>query len=150
MQKQVYTKNHCMKEHAMEIILMTISMAAPTAKLNHLHSVPRTYAPTPSMTRRNTYALKVRGNRMCDCNLFDGDVIIIRRYQHDTQTETAVAEINQQQIVLKQLSISRFGVELWPEDTLRPALFLHNQDIQVLGMTMGVEPYATKHSVTEH
>lgn len=127
---------------------MTLTMAAPTAKLNHLYSVPS--ALTPSVTRRNTYALKVRGNRMSDCNLFDGDVIIIRRYQHDTQAETAVAEINQQEIVLKQLSISRFGVELWPEDTLRPAVFLHNQDIQVLGMTMGVEPYATKHSITEH
>lgn len=134
---------------------MTISMAAPTVKPNHLHSVPRTYAPTPSITRRNTYALKVRGNAMRDCNLFDGDVIIIRRYQHDAQTETAVAEINQQKIALKQLSISRFGVELWPEDTLQPALFLHNRDIQVLGMVMGVESHPktclqSKPTITEH
>ncbi|HSP31147.1 MAG TPA: S24 family peptidase [Halomonas sp.] len=129
---------------------MTISMAAPTATFNHRQPVPRSYALTPSITRRNTYALKVRGNALCDCNLFDGDVIIIRRYQHDTQTETAVAEINQQKIVLKQLSISRFGVELWPEDTLQPALFLHNRDIQVLGMVMGVEPHPSKHFVTEH
>ncbi|EHA16107.1 LexA family transcriptional regulator [Halomonas sp. HAL1] len=134
---------------------MTISMAASTVKPNHLRSVPRTYAPTPSITRRNTYALKVRGNAMRDCNLFDGDVIIIRRYQHDAQTETAVAEINQQKIVLKQLSISRFGVELWPEDTLQPALFLHNRDIQVLGMVMGVESHPraglqNKPTITEH
>tara|TARA_R110001599_G_scaffold130451_1_gene305577 strand:+ start:298 stop:576 length:279 start_codon:yes stop_codon:yes gene_type:complete len=92
---------------------------------------------------------------MRDCNLFDGDVIIIRRYQHDAQTETAVAEINQQKIVLKQLSISRFGVELWPEDTLQPALFLHNRDIQVLGMVMGVESHPktglqNKATITEH
>jgi repressor LexA len=130
-------------------------MAVPTVKPNHLRSVPRTYAPTPSITRRNTYALKVRGNAMRDCNLFDGDVIIIRRYQHDAQTETAVAEINQQKIVLKQLSISRFGVELWPEDTLQPALFLHNRDIQVLGMVMGVESHPraglqNKPTITEH
>ena len=127
---------------------MTLSMAAPTAKLNHLYSVPPVLA--PSVTRRNTYALKVRGNRMCDCNLFDGDVIIIRRYQHDTQTETAVAEINQQEIALKQLSISRFGVQLCPEDTLKPTLFLHNQDIQVLGMVMGIEPHSSRTTITEH
>ncbi|GEN29025.1 hypothetical protein HVA01_26710 [Halovibrio variabilis] len=128
---------------------MTLSMNAATASLNRGQPAMRPYAMTPSVTRRNTYALKVRGNRMSDCNLFDGDVIIIRRYQHDTQTETAVAEINQQTIALKQLSISRFGVELWPEDTLQPALFLHNQDIQVLGMVMGVEPHPSAYLKSE-
>ncbi|WP_040479297.1 LexA family protein [Vreelandella boliviensis] len=134
---------------------MTLSMAAPAATFGRRQPAPRPYAMAPSVTRRNTYALKVRGNALCDCNLFDGDVIIIRRYQHDTQTETAVAEINQQTIALRQLSISRFGVELWPEDALQPALFLHNRDIQVLGMVMGVEPHPraclkSKHTFTEH
>ena len=127
---------------------MTLSMAAPTTTFSH--PLPQSFASAPSVTRRNTYALKVRGNALSDCNLFDGDVIIIRRYQHDSQTETAFADINQQTIALKHLSISRLGVELWPEDTLQPPLFLHNRDIQVLGMVMGVEPYPSKHSVTEH
>tara|TARA_R110002012_G_C11494406_1_gene596532 strand:+ start:247 stop:651 length:405 start_codon:yes stop_codon:yes gene_type:complete len=134
---------------------MTISMAVPTATFGHRQPVARAFAMAPSVTRRNTYALKVRGNALCNCNLFDGDVIIIRRYQHDAQTETAVAEINQQTIALRQLSISRFGVELWPEDVLQPALFLHNRDIQVLGMVMGVEPnpsacLKSKPTITEH
>ncbi|TVP49902.1 MAG: hypothetical protein EA345_05880 [Halomonas sp.] len=134
---------------------MTISMAAPTAPLNSLPPVPRTHTSAPHVTRRNTYALKIRGNRMRDCNLFDGDVIIIRRYQDDTQAETAVAEINQQEIALKQLSISRLGVQLWPEDIQQPTLFLHNQDIQVLGMVMGIEPHPSvclknNHTVMEH
>ncbi|OWV28666.1 LexA family protein [Halomonas campaniensis] len=128
---------------------MTLSMATPTTTFARRQPAPRPYAMPPSVTRRNTYALKVRGNALRDCNLFDGDVIIIRRYQHDTQTETAVAEINQQTIALRQLSISRFGVELWPEDTLQPALFLHNRDIQVLGMVMGVEPHPSVHLKSE-
>ncbi|BBI48695.1 hypothetical protein HORIV_11160 [Vreelandella olivaria] len=128
---------------------MTLSMTTPTTTFARRQPAPRPYAMTPSVTRRNTYALKVRGNALRDCNLFDGDVIIIRRYQHDTQTETAVAEINQQTIALRQLSISRFGVELWPEDTLQPALFLHNRDIQVLGMVMGVEPHPSAHLKSE-
>ncbi|WP_244183008.1 LexA family protein [Vreelandella songnenensis] len=110
----------------------------------------------PRMTRRNTYALKVRGNRMRDCNLFDGDVIIIRRFQHDTHEETAVAQINQQEIALKHLSINRFGVHLWPADAHAPDLFLHNRDIQVLGMVMGVAQHdmqglaADAHGPLEH
>lgn len=94
---------------------------------------------TAHITRRNTYALKVRGDRMRDSNLFDGDVIIIRRYQHDTQQETAVVTINQREVALKRLSISRLGVHLLPEDAATPEVFLHNCDIQVLGMVMGIE-----------
>lgn len=92
----------------------------------------------PRVTRRNTYALRIRGDRMRDCNLFDGDVIIIHRHQHDAHQETAVVTINQREVTLKQLSISRLGIHLWPEDTAMPELFLHNCDIQVLGMVMGV------------
>ena len=65
----------------------------------------------PRVTRRNTYALRIRGDRMRDCNLFDGDVIIIH---------------------------------LWPEDAAMPEVFLHNCDIQVLGMVMGVAHHATE------
>lgn len=95
------------------------------------------------ITRRNIYALRVRGNRMHDCNLFDGDVIIIRRHQHGGHQEIAIATINQREVALKHLSISRLGIHLWPEDTAIPAVFLHNCDIQVLGMVMGVAHHAT-------
>lgn len=113
---------------------------APTIGATHTaHSHVR----TPQVTRHNTYALKIRGDRMRDSNLFDGDVIIIRRYQQDTHQETAFATINQRQVALKQLSISRLGVHLWPEDASTPPVFLHNCDIQVLGMVMGVEHHDT-------
>ncbi|WP_434984496.1 LexA family protein [Vreelandella zhaodongensis] len=108
-------------------------------------SATRQAYPAPRVTRRNTYALRVRGDRMRECNLFDGDVIIIRRHQHGSHQETAIATINQREVALKQLSISRLGVHLWPEDAAIPAVFLHNCDIQVLGMVMGVEHHA-KHS----
>ncbi len=75
---------------------------------------------------------------MRDCNLFDGDVIIIHRHQHDAHQETVVATINQREVALKQLSISRLGIHLWPEDAAMSEVFLHNCDIQVLGMVMGV------------
>ncbi|MYL23323.1 hypothetical protein GLV89_05880 [Halomonas alkaliantarctica] len=104
-----------------------------------LYSAPT----TKGVTRRNTYAIKVRGNRMHDCNLFDGDVIIIRRFQHDTHEETAVAEINRRPLALKHLAIGRDGVYLQPEPAGTPAMFLHNRDIQVLGLVMGVGHQAT-------
>lgn len=134
---------------------MTMSMPAPKHHhSNAIHAAPSMgTAPVTRqrsamhVTRRNTYALKVRGDRMRDSNLFDGDVIIIRRYQHDTQQETAIVTINQREVALKRLSISRLGVHLLPEDSATPALFLHNCDIQVLGMVMGIEQH---NSASQH
>ncbi|MBR9923891.1 MAG: hypothetical protein GYB28_02740 [Gammaproteobacteria bacterium] len=122
---------------------MTMTMPTPLNITQHTlpQTAPNTARPAysaPRVTRRNTYALRVRGNRMRECNLFDGDVIIIRRYQQGSHQETAIATINQREVALKQLSISRLGVHLWPEDAAMPAVFLHNCDIQVLGMVMGV------------
>ena len=107
-------------------------------------------APVPSTanntTRRHTtYAVRVRGNRMQDCNLFDGDVIIIRRCQTGTAKETASAEINHKPIKLQRLIIDRHGLYLLAQDDSVPAIYLRNQDIQVLNLVMGVEHYLTEH-----
>ncbi|MFC4209119.1 LexA family protein [Vreelandella malpeensis] len=91
------------------------------------------------ITRRNTYAVRVRGHRMRQYNLFDGDVIVLRRHQRGPHREIASATINQREVALRELSISRLGVRLCPEDQTLPTVFLHNGDIQVLGMVMGVE-----------
>jgi len=107
-------------------------------------------APVPSTvnntTRRHTtYAVRVRGNRMQDCNLFDGDVIIIRRCQTGAAEETASAEINHKPIKLQRLIIDRHGLYLLAQDDSVPAIYLRNQDIQVLNLVMGVEHYLTEH-----
>lgn len=91
-----------------------------------------------SMVRRNTYALRVRGDSMVDCNIFDGDVIIIERCESAENGETAVVLINQQEVTLKTLYIERSGVRLQPANESMPPIYLKNSDIQVLGMVMGV------------
>ncbi|WP_444999782.1 transcriptional repressor LexA [Halomonas mongoliensis] len=90
------------------------------------------------MVRRNTYALRVRGNSMIDCNIFDGDVIIIERQESAENGETAVVMINDQEVTLKKLYIDRAGVRLQPANERMAPIFLRNSDIQVLGLVMGV------------
>ncbi|WP_353979771.1 LexA family transcriptional regulator [Salinicola endophyticus] len=90
------------------------------------------------LVRRNTYALRVRGDSMIDCNIFDGDIIIIERYESAENGETAVVLINNQEVTLKKLFIEKSGVRLQPaNDTMAP-IFLKNEDVQVLGLVMGV------------
>nr|WP_298379956.1 transcriptional repressor LexA [uncultured Halomonas sp.] len=90
------------------------------------------------MVRRNTYALRVRGNSMIDCNIHDGDVIIIERHESAENGETAVVMINNQEVTLKKLYIDKSGVRLQPANETMAPIFLKNDDVQVLGLVMGV------------
>ncbi|MBZ9559438.1 MULTISPECIES: transcriptional repressor LexA [Modicisalibacter] len=90
------------------------------------------------MVRRNTYALRVRGNSMIDSNIHDGDIIIIERQESAENGETAVVMINDQEVTLKKLYIEKNGVRLQPANATMPPIFLKNDDIQVLGLVMGV------------
>ena len=110
----------------------------------HQHTTMPLDARHHKTTRHNTYAVRIRGNRMRDCNLFDGDVIIIRRCQVGTAQETASAEINHQPIKLQALTIDRQGLRLLPHGD-SPAIYLHNKDMQVLSLVMGVEHHPTEH-----
>lgn len=90
------------------------------------------------MVRRNTYALRVRGDSMIDCNIFDGDVIIIERSESAENGETAVVMINNQEVTLKKFYIEKSGVRLQPANEGMAPIYLKNDDIQVLGLVMGV------------
>nr|WP_300312653.1 LexA family transcriptional regulator [Halomonas sp.] len=98
----------------------------------------RTLRVPSRMVRRNTYALQVRGDSMIDCNIFDGDVIIIERQESAENGETAVVMINDQEVTLKKLYIEKSGVRLQPANTSMPPIYLKNSDIRVLGLVMGV------------
>jgi len=84
------------------------------------------------MVRRNTYALEVRGDSMIDCNIHDGDVIIIERYESAENGETAVVMINNQEVTLKKLYIEKSGARLQPANQDMLPIYLKNDDIQVL------------------
>ena len=90
------------------------------------------------MVRRNTYALRVRGDSMIDCNIHDGDIIIIEKLESAENGETAVVLINNQEVTLKKVYIDKSGVRLQPANTTMPPIYLKNDDIQVLGLVMGV------------
>lgn len=90
------------------------------------------------MVRRNTYALRVCGDSMIDSNIHDGDVIIIERQESAENGETAVVLINSQEVTLKKLYIEKSGVRLQPANESMPPIYLKNDDIQVLGLVMGV------------
>lgn len=93
------------------------------------------------MVRRNTYALRVRGDSMIDCNIFDGDVIIIERRESAENGETAVVMINDQEVTLKKLYIEKSGVRLQPANERMAPIYVHRSEfraIDILGKVVGV------------
>ncbi|SEF58619.1 transcriptional repressor LexA [Oceanospirillum linum] len=91
------------------------------------------------LVKKNTYALKVRGNSMVEANIHDGDIIVIEQSQTVENGETCVVMINNQYVTLKRLYIDRTGVRLDPANSSMSPITLKNEDVQVLGIVMGLK-----------
>ena len=61
------------------------------------------------MTRKTSYALRVRGHSMIDDQIQDGDIIVIEQRQTAENGETVVALINGQQVTLKRFYVEARG-----------------------------------------
>lgn len=93
----------------------------------------------PQLIKRNTYALKVRGDSMIEANIHDGDIIVIEQKHTVENGETCVVMINNQYVTLKRLYIDRAGVRLDPANSSMSPIYLKNEDVQVLGIVMGLK-----------
>ena len=90
------------------------------------------------LVRKNTYALRVRGNSMVDANVLDGDVVVIEQSQIAENGERVVVRINQKEVTLKTLRLDQDGVKLIPANSTMSPIVLNNADVEVLGIVRGV------------
>ena len=90
------------------------------------------------MVRKNTYALRVRGNSMIDDNIQEGDIIVIEKRESAENGQTVVAMINGENVTLKKFYIERDGIRLQPANPDMAPIILKNQDVQILGIVTGV------------
>jgi len=91
-----------------------------------------------SMVRKNTYALRVRGHSMIDDNIQDGDVIVIEKRETAENGQSVVAMINGEQVTLKKFYIESDGIRLQPANPDMLPIYLHNEEVQILGIVTGV------------
>ena len=90
------------------------------------------------MTRKASYALRVRGHSMIDDQIQDGDIIVIEQRQTAENGETVVALINGQQVTLKKFYVEARGVRLQPANPEMAPLYLRHDEIEILGIVSGV------------
>jgi len=112
--------------------MITAGQPIERIETNDLVKVPA------NMVRKNTYALKVRGDSMIDDNIMDGDVVVIEKTTSAENGQSVVALINNEQVTLKKLYIEADGIRLQPANTEMEPIILKNEDVQVLGIVSGV------------
>lgn len=90
------------------------------------------------LVKKNTYALRVKGDSMREANILPGDLVIIEQSQTAEHGEKVVVRINGSTVTLKTLSLDPEGVKLIPANASMEPIVLHNADVEVLGIVRGV------------
>jgi repressor LexA len=91
-----------------------------------------------SLVKKETFALRVKGNSMVEENIQDGDIVIIERRSSAENGESVVVRINQQEVTMKKLFIESEGVRLQPANPEMEPIILKNEDIEILGIVRGI------------
>ena len=97
-----------------------------------------TIAVPVSMVKKETFALRVKGNSMIEENIEDGDIVIIERRSSAENGESVVVRINNEEVTMKKLYIEKEGVRLQPANAEMNPIFLKNEDIEILGVVTGI------------
>lgn len=97
-----------------------------------------TIAVPSSMVKKETFALRVKGNSMIDENIEDGDIVIIERRSSAENGESVVVRINNEEVTMKKLYIEKTGVRLQPANPDMQPIILSNDDIEILGIVTGI------------
>jgi len=84
------------------------------------------------------YALKVKGNSMIDEDIYDGDIVVIRRQETAENGEKVVALLNGYEATLKKIYKEKNGFRLQPANSSLKPMFVRELIIQ--GKLMGVIP----------
>ena len=95
--------------------------------------------PVPAnMVSKNSYALRVRGHSMIDDNIEDGDIIVIEKRETAANGQSVIAMINGETVTLKKFYVERNGIRLQPANPDMAPIYLHNEEVQILGIVTGV------------
>lgn len=91
-----------------------------------------------TMVKKETFALRVKGNSMVDEHIHDGDIVIIERRSSAENGESVVVRINQNEVTMKKLYIEKSGVRLQPANPEMNPIILKNEEIEILGIVRGI------------
>ena len=75
---------------------------------------------------------------MIDDNIQDGDIIVIEKRETANNGQSVIAMINGETVTLKKFYVERNGIRLQPANPDMAPIYLHNEEVQILGIVTGV------------
>ena len=116
-------------------LLVTVAAGAPIEAVVSSETVT---VPEDLIGKRDTYALRVRGNSMLDEQIRDGDVVIVEDRKTANDGEMVIALLKGAEVTLKKFYRDNGRVRLQPANqTIRP-LVVDAAQVQIQGVVVGV------------
>ncbi len=91
-----------------------------------------------SLVKKETFALRVKGNSMIEEGIEDGDIVVIERAASAATGESVIVRINNETVTMKKLYIEKGGVRLQPANPAMAPIFLKNEDVEILGIVRAI------------
>lgn len=103
-----------------------------------LHSEYDTVQVPANMVKKETFALRVKGNSMINENIEDGDIVIIERKASAENGESVVVRVNDNQVTMKRLYIEKGHIRLQPANDEMEPIIITDEQIEIIGIVKGV------------
>ena len=118
--------------------LPLLGFVAAGAPIEAVVSSETVAVPEELVGKRNTYALRVRGDSMIDEQIRDGDLVIVEDRQSAENGEMVIALLRGAEVTLKKFYRENGRVRLQPANqTLQPILVDADQ-VQIRGVVIGM------------
>ncbi len=111
-------------------LLGTVTAGTPI----DIYETKETVAVPAAMVRKETYALRVRGDSMIDENIQDGDIIVVNKRETAENGQSVVVMINGETTTLKRFYIEEDGIRLQPANPEMQPIYLKHEEVQILGI----------------
>lgn len=137
------SKMHLHAYDPLEIIdeeLVTIPLLGWTSagKPIELQNDYDTVSVPANMVKKETFALRVKGNSMINENIEDGDIVIIERKASADNGESVVVRINDNEVTMKKLFIEKGYIRLQPANDDMEPIIITDEQIEIIGIVKGV------------
>ena len=118
--------------------LPLLGFVAAGAPIEAVVSSETVAVPEELVGRRETYALRVRGDSMIDEQIRDGDIVIVEERQAAQDGETVIALVDGSDVTLKKLYREGGRVRLQPANANVAPIVVDASQVRVQGVVVGV------------
>ena len=118
--------------------LPLLGYVAAGAPIEAVVSAETVCVPEDLVGKRDTYALRVRGDSMIDEQIRDGDLVIVEDRKHAENGEMVIALLRGSEVTLKKFYRENGRVRLQPANQHVQPIIVEADQVQIQGVVIGV------------